>query len=350
MRKKMPIEEFKTGKPARQGFYKARKANGELVIAEWREHEPAVGKAWWTYVTHDPTVEKVRVPLADVVGYAKVDEAEVKRFLQRASTREEQIEDAYASYQRRNSIHPFVRRPVPPNRRVQVGQEVLVGKLRDAVVAGVYQDGEVVVVEHSDVKPRPDGTEHRSFGTWHWIDVLPKEPAKASALAYTPPFSAQAYLSSPLRTLIGRMYKDGVKDNPDYQRGYAWTEADKIRFLDTVFAGRPTGTFVFVKRQGGAPDELLDGKQRMTTLLELVMSVLPYRGVYWHEMTEEDRNIVFQRPVQFAELDDQQYSEADFYEIFLAVNAAGVPQTEEHLNSVREKLAALRAAEAAQKQ
>lgn len=343
----MPIDEMKTGKPARQGFYKARKANGDVVIAEWREHEPAVGKAWWTYVTHDPTVAKVRVPLADVVGYYKVEEAEVKRFLQRAPTRDEKIAAAYASYHHHNSIYPFVPRAIPANRQLKVGQEVLVGRLEDAVVAGLYEDGGVVVIEHTEKKSRAVEKAYRTFGAWHWMGVLPKEPPKAEGLAFTPAYSVQTYLSSPIGTLIRRMYLEGVKDNPDYQRGYAWTDEDKARYLDTLFAGRPLGTFIFVKRRGGQPDELLDGKQRITTLLELVMSILPYRGVYWHEMTEDDRNTVMNRSAQYADLDDEQYTQADFYEIFLSVNAAGVPQTEEHLDSVRAKLAAAREAEAA---
>lgn len=343
----MPINELKTGKPARQGFYKARKANGEVVIAEWREHEKAVGKAWWTYVTHDPTVEKIRVPLADVVGYMKVDDAEVARFLKRALTREERLERTYNSYAKANGLYPRVRRAVPENRRLVVGQEVLVGQLRDAVVVALHEDGEVVIIEHSGDKPRPGEVASRSFGAWHWMAVLPKVTPQSTRLAYSPSYSVQTFLSTPIGTLVRRMYSEGVNDSPRYQRGYAWTQEDKDRFLETLFAGRPLGTFIFVRHHDGSPDEVLDGKQRLNTLLDLVMSVTPFRGVYWHEMSEADRNTVMQRAAQFADLDDKQYSPADFWDIFLDVNAAGVPQTEEHLAFARAERDALRAAEAA---
>lgn len=345
----MPKNELKNGNPARQGFYKAQLAKGESVIAEWREFDKSEGKRWWTYVSNDPTVEKARVPLEGVETYTTVDESEVKRFLQRAPTRDEKIAAAYASYCHSNSIYPFVPRTAPPSRQLQVGQEVLVGRLEDAVVAGIYEDGGVIVVEHTEKKSRSVEKPFRTFGAWHWMAVLPKVTPRAEGLAYTPSYSVQTYLSTPIGSLIRRVYSEGVKDNPDYQRNYAWTPEDKALYLDTLFSGRPLGTFIFVKRSAGQPGEILDGKQRMTTLLELVMSVLPYRGVYWHEMTDDDRNTVMNRPAQYAELSDEQYSQADFYEIFLAVNAAGVPQTEEHLNHVRGLLAAAREAEAATK-
>jgi hypothetical protein len=347
----MRPNELKTGTPARQGFYKVRVTTGELVIAEWREHEKAAGKRWWTYASADPTVDKTRVPLDGVVGYAKVDDVEVERFLKRAPTREEKIEEAYRSYQSRNSLPKPVRRAVPENRRLTVGQEVQVGQLTEAVVAGLYEDGEVVVVEHGGDKLRNGGgVGPRTFGTWHWMAVLPKSAPKASGMAHTPSYSVQTYLSTPIGTLVRRVYSEGVQDNPEYQRGYAWTGDDKARFLDTLFAGRPMGNFIFVTHSDGRGDEVLDGKQRLSTLLELVMSVLPYRGVYWHEMSDADRNTVMQRPAQFADLSDKQYTEADFWDIFLDVNAAGVPQTEEHLNFARSRRDALRAAEAAGKQ
>jgi hypothetical protein len=346
----MAKTELRNGNPARQSFYRVSLKSGDSVIAEWREYEKSEGKRWWTYISDDPTEEKVRAPLGGVVSYSTVDEAEVARFLKRAPTRDERIAAAYASYCHNNSIYPVVTRTAPPSRLLKVGQEVLVGRLHDAVVVGIFEDGGVVVIEHTEQKSRSVAKPFRTFGAWHWMAVLPKERPKVSDLAYTPTYSVQTYLSTPIGSLIRRVYSEGVKDNPDYQREYAWTPEDKNLYLETLFAGRPLGTFMFVKRSGGQADELLDGKQRMTTLLELVMSVIPYRGVYWHEMTENDRNVVMNRPAQFADLDDKQYSQADFYEIFLAVNAAGVPQTEEHLNFVRAKLAAARKAEAAAKQ
>jgi len=349
----MAINEIKRGSatqqgnPARQGFYKANTSTGGAVIAEWREYEKSEGKRWWTYVTDDPTVEKTRVPLDGVISYSKVDDAEVARFLKRELTREEQIEDTYRRYCQNRDTYPLVRRSVPPARQLQVGQAALVGQHLGAVVVGVFEDGEVLVLEYRSDKPRGGGDAPLTMNAWHWMSVLPVVPSVAASLAYTPSYSVQTYMATPLGALLRRMYLEGVRDNPDYQREYVWTQEDKDRYLDTLFAGRPLGNFIFVRHHDGQSDELLDGKQRLSTLLELVMSVLPYRGVYWHEMSGEDRNTVLQRTAQYADLDSEQYTRADFYEIFLEVNRAGVPQTEEHLNHVRALLAAERAAEAA---
>ncbi len=50
--------------------------------------------------------------------------------------------------------------------------------------------------------------------------------------------------------------------------------------------------------------------------------------------------------VQIARVDEDRYTRADLLRIFLEVNAGGVPQSDEHLNHVRELLAAEEANEA----
>jgi hypothetical protein len=285
-----------------------------------------------------------------VEAYVKIDEAAVTAALKRTPTREERIAASLALYyESKDGLAPYWS-GVPPSRLLQVGQAVTVGNLREARVASVHEDGQILTIEHRTFKNQSDkemdwGT---SFGTWYWLDVLPIVATPATTLSKTPAFTSQSYFNTQLEHLIKRVYRDGVSDAPAYQREYVWTLADKELLLEALFNGRPIGRFIFVKEKYPNADILFDGKQRMNTLLELVSSKLPYKGVFWHEMAPSDRQAVLGRSVQFAELDVEQYSKADLLDIFLEVNAAGVPQTQAHLEKVRAMRDAERAKEAAQ--
>ena len=346
----MAFDQFKEGTPSRQGFYNVRTEKCRTLIAEWRDYENE-GKRWWAYVSSDPTVEKTRAPLTGVLGFAKVDDAEVEKFLRRERTRAEKIEDSVERFRKNQELYARFKREIPSNRQLQVGQDVVMGNITEAKVAALHDDGQIVTLEHRRTETKHGQViDHGiAFASHPWLNVLPKVVPVATGLCKSPVFSTQAHFNTPVSVLVRRMYTEGVSDSPEYQRKYVWTLDDKERFLESVFTGRHLGSFLFIKEKHPNPDVLFDGKQRMNTLLELISSVLPYKGVYWHEMEHADRHSALNRSVQFAELDAAVYSKADLLEIFLEVNAAGVPQTEEHLATVRAMLEVERAKEATSK-
>ena len=325
--------------PTRQGFYWAELASGELALAEYREYEKSQGKVWWVYESIDPTVQKERVLLtAPVCGYSKAGEQEVSRALTRALTVDEQVQAAYTAYAgSRDTNHPWSM-PIPASRQLCVGQQVEVGHLQDAQVAGLFEDGQVVVVQYQlAAKKGSDRAPALALLGKCWVDVLPTVPL-IPGLSADRKFT-QAEMSTHLGHLVHRLYQDGALDSPDYQRGYAWTEEDKHLYYDSVFQGRNVGRFIFVVDINTNSIEVLDGKQRLNAMLELLTSTTAYRGVYWHQMTREDRSKVESRLAQFVDLQKHDYSRADLLQIFLEVNAAGVPQSPEHLEYVRGLLA-----------
>lgn len=344
--------EFKEGTPARQGFYMVQTKSGQKVIGEWREFDKAEGKRWWTYTSDDPTVQKTRVALADVVRFAKVGESQVTAFLTRERTREERIEGSYHFYVKNRSATPAVRMPVPEQRRLVVGQEVSIDHLRNPVVVALHDDGEVVTVEHRSTKV-VHGIEldlGPEFSTRYWLEVLPKVETLVDPLPQDIERSTrltQSFHGTMLNLLVKRMYQEGVYDNPEYQRGYVWTSEDEQMYLDSLFSNRDVGRFIFVIENNPCRISLLDGKQRMHTLLRLQASLIPYRGVYWHQMTWERRHNAFQRVVQFADLEAEKFKKSELLRIFLDVNIGGVPQTREHVTNVQSLLEAELAKEAA---
>jgi hypothetical protein len=324
--------------PARQGFYRVTLQDDTELIGEWREITKGEGKRWWQYVSDSPTAEKVPVPLEGVVDFTPADKKAVEKLLKRELSEEEKLEAAYTSFMSTECLNHRNPCPVPPGRQVQVGDELEIGLLRDVKAVELRDDGQVVIYSFRDVNhnygnPQDLGIKYRAA---HWTEVLIRKHIRDDTLTLNSRMF-NAYRSSTLDTVINKMLR-GVDDAPDYQRGYAWSAKDKELYLDSVFAGRELGRFIFIRRGYPYRDQILDGKQRLTCLYEFVTSQLAYNGVYWHQLSPRDRDRIENRSVQFAELHQDEFTRVDFLQIFLEVNAAGVPQTEEHLARVRAML------------
>jgi len=65
------------------------------------------------------------------------------------------------------------------------------------------------------------------------------------------------------------LYKDGELDiHPDFQRFFRWTDFQKSRLIESLLLGLPIPP-IFVSQQPSGKWELIDGLQRISTLLEM---------------------------------------------------------------------------------
>ena len=231
--------------------------------------------------------------------------------------------------------------PVPANRQLVAGQRVVIGNLKDCTVVETTPDFKKVIVEYTKVDNNYGNpiTTTGCIGGWCWFEVIPENKVPLKSFAVNRHDVAQM-ISSDVSSLISQVYRRGLIDNTDYQRGYVWTNEDKYGYLETVFEDRDLGKFVFV--QDGTYKEyrieVLDGKQRLNTLLGFVTSQFQYNGYYYHQLSNQDRRLFNSRRVQSATIDRNNVSREDLLKLFLEVNTAGVPQTNEHLNYVRNLL------------
>lgn len=146
-----------------------------------------------------------------------------------------------------------------------------------------------------------------------------------------------------MESLLNIVHSRGIVDNPDYHRGYVWTLDDKVALIDSVMNDRAIGSFIFIEYPLSVYDgrlEVMDGKQRLNAITEFYCSHFPYKGKYYHQMSNFDRDKFDSTLLQHAQLDDVKLTTADKLQIFLDVNCAGVPQTAEHLKFVKAKLEA----------
>jgi hypothetical protein len=228
---------------------------------------------------------------------------------------------------------------VPENRIIQIGDKVDIGNLHNIEVISVSSDYKTILVEHDNFER--DRTSDRKQTTFYWFEVFKLEKnLEHSNLSTKNKFDlSNAYYSRQLDSIIRMLFRIGVDFEASYQRDYVWDESDKIKLLDSVFGHKPIGSAVCLKyNYPNSRYEVVDGKQRLSTLIDFYCSKFMYKGYYFHELSDADKRTFEETKLPFAELNGEMYTEREKLELFLSINDSGVPQLESHLTAIKEKL------------
>jgi hypothetical protein len=131
--------------------------------------------------------------------------------------------------------------------------------------------------------------------------------------------------------------------NPDYQRELVWSDEDKTSLLDSIFNNIDIGKFSIIsidfQKKGFDFDkdymyEILDGKQRLTTLKEFYEDRFVYRGRKYSELNIKDRFHFDQYPISKGEVRELK-DRNDIYRYFLKLNTGGKPMPQSQIEKVR---------------
>lgn len=251
-------------------------------------------------------------------------------------TLEEQIEEAIARDRSRRYGPDAL--PIPKN-KLEVGQEVFAGNLSDAVVVAVIDEGRRAVIHYTHLKGKPLDTGQAE----KMVNVLPAFELQLKDEASTENFGQphKYFLHYSQRDIAGLMTmvtSFGVEMNPPYQRDLVWEEEDKVKLIDSLFNQVDIGKFVFRKlpyKDNTPSYEIVDGKQRLTTLLEFMADEFPYRGKTWSQLSKWDRGYIDSYPVSYAQLAET-LTDKEVMDTFVRLNTGGKPVDEAHLERVAE--------------
>lgn len=154
--------------------------------------------------------------------------------------------------------------------------------------------------------------------------LIPDTWFQASSMATTMSFvtSSSRKLA---RTLEPGERSIGWFTLPDFQRAPVWTEAQKIRFVESCWIGLPIGAFIWNDAPGTPFDQwLLDGQQRITAVMEYVADAFPVLGHRFSELTEVDYRI-WDMAVAFPCLKTNLRNEAQLREVYDRLAYGGTP-------------------------
>lgn len=141
-----------------------------------------------------------------------------------------------------------------------------------------------------------------------------------------------------VESLFVKYYHFGVNMNPDYQRDLVWTLEQKRDLIASIEAGLDIGKFVFVhkKFKYGEPDyEVLDGKQRLSALIDFYEDRFTYKEKYFSELSVNDRRRVKEHGILIATI--KETDKASIVNYFVKLNSTGTPVEKKFLESLKQK-------------
>lgn len=235
--------------------------------------------------------------------------------------------------------------PKNPTRTFAVGDRVHFGAHSNTKVLEVLDDNTIYRIRNYQNIPAKEDNSHFSDLYVSWLQLesyrTPEENSKLPVFGKKDEFNIQ-YMQQGIESLLYRVYKRGVEFDAPYQREAVWTLADKVSLIDSIFNNIEIGKFVLIKvwqesgRTHNKDFEVLDGKQRITALTEFYEGRFPYKGLTYDMLSRQDQNRFLDSMVAVAEIGQLTFEKKCEY--FLRLNTAGKPQSEVHLNKVRDML------------
>lgn len=206
-----------------------------------------------------------------------------------------------------------------------------------ATIVDVLYDGKVYLVRHPTRELSDVGRYDRivTVETYYfWYNLRPQVEEKETLQRNR---DCRLYFSNrSISDIYSKAYHFGLNLDPEYQRGYVWSQEDKEKLIDSIFGNVDIGKFCFIKNKYSDDYlyEVLDGKQRCRTILDYYENRFPYKGKYYNDLSNNDRWYFDNYMISTAEVDfaDKQ----TVLKYFLLLNTAGKVMDEEHLAKVNQ--------------
>lgn len=231
-----------------------------------------------------------------------------------------------------------------PTRSFEIGELVSYGNHDKCEILESLHDGAVYKVRCFGSKPIYGiPTEYEDFQQVAWHDLFHIDGSLKTSFKKEQIFEIRNS-SSNIQGLISMVVSEyaGVDFTPEYQRGYVWTDDDKEKLIDSIFSNVSIGSFLFASLPF-APNakhyEVIDGKQRLTTLVEFYEDRFPFKGVYFSQLSRSDANHFENYSIMMGKLEEPTYKQK--LAAFLAVNTTGKVMDQDHLDTIKEELNSL---------
>lgn len=125
-----------------------------------------------------------------------------------------------------------------------------------------------------------------------------------------------------------------------YQRPYCWTHAEQQALLKTIFSREPIDSVAIVINEGSMDKycEMVDGRQRITTMLMFYDNKIPYitdegKEIFYKDLSTFDKLEFKKLPMASVELQSRDGNPVPYeskVKFFYRKNFAGMPQSPEH--------------------
>ena len=225
-----------------------------------------------------------------------------------------------------------------PTYKFNIGDEVICGNFKKSVISEVFHNGKIYGVDciataNNYGKPY----DYETYKVFAWYGIRPKLIGKSSFT--TNQDVSLTFNNSCIESLLHTNYHFGINKDPIYQRDYVWDDNDREKLFDSIFMGADIGKFVLVKHNykdwenEGFGYEILDGKQRLKTLLDYYENRFAYKGYYYNDLSPLDKNTILEHHIAVADISDA--NKKDIIRYFLMLNQGGKEMSIEDLERAK---------------
>lgn len=143
---------------------------------------------------------------------------------------------------------------------------------------------------------------------------------------------------------VYQWYKDKQVDlNPIYQRDLVWTQEQKEHYLINLFESRasiePTIVQYYEEDVNNEIYEVLDGKQRLSTLFDFIDNKITVNGLYFKDLHDADQKFLMNFSVKYrriiSEKDSGDLDIKTKLQLFYEINLYGTKMSDEDLERVQ---------------
>lgn len=145
---------------------------------------------------------------------------------------------------------------------------------------------------------------------------------------------------------VVNLYKDGdIKLNPAYQRLFRWDDEQKTKFIESILLGIPIPS-IFVAQKADGTWDIVDGVQRVSTLLQLMGELEGYaplvltsckyiglmEGKAWQTLPSEMRRVIKRARISVNIILTENSIESQ-YELFQRLNTGGLHLSDQEIRN-----------------
>lgn len=131
--------------------------------------------------------------------------------------------------------------------------------------------------------------------------------------------------------------------NPFYQRDLVWSKKQKLAYIMAIFEKGIETKPTFIVNVVKEPRlEVLDGKQRITTLLDFIEDKIKLEnGKVFSELSEKDKETILFHQIRYTRIIKQGYNndltDKQKIELFLEINELGTKMSDEHIAKIKKE-------------
>lgn len=229
-----------------------------------------------------------------------------------------------------------------PTIKYNIGDMVQFGGFDSAIIEDIFDDGKFYLLNTTlkkNVRFDQPPVEIKSQVVAVWFNIFKPfcETNVQTPFCYTDDLTMDVRQCD-ISSLLHIYYFFGIDMNPEYQRNLVWSPEQEHDLLDSIYNNIDIGKFALNHLDYSATNkfsyEIIDGKQRLNTLIKFNEGRIKYKDKTIFEMHSKDRYHFTDHTIAISTVKNA--TQNMIYKYFVKMNTGGVTVSREHLDKVRQ--------------